>query len=82
MASARAWGPGKRLIIAGLLGHKDGRTRRPKKDIDMRTKKEQEQTTNIFAGDNTMVRLARESLALASVVGFVWMVCQAAQFAA
>jgi hypothetical protein len=28
-----------------------------------------------------MVRFARESLALASVVGFVWMVCQAAQFA-
>jgi hypothetical protein len=26
-----------------------------------------------------MVRLARESLALASVVGFVWMMCQAAQ---
>lgn len=25
-----------------------------------------------------MVRLARESLALASVAGFVWMVCQAA----
>jgi hypothetical protein len=28
-----------------------------------------------------MFRFARESLALASVVGFVWMVCQAAQFA-
>ncbi|MDQ2763322.1 MAG: cell division inhibitor SidA [Pseudomonadota bacterium] len=28
-----------------------------------------------------MIRFARESLALASVVGFVWMVCQAAQFA-
>jgi hypothetical protein len=28
-----------------------------------------------------MYRFARESLALASVVGFVWMVCQAAQFA-
>ncbi|HLZ84770.1 MAG TPA: cell division inhibitor SidA [Caulobacteraceae bacterium] len=28
-----------------------------------------------------MVRFARESLALVSVVGFVWMVCQAAQFA-
>jgi len=28
-----------------------------------------------------MVRFARESLALASVAGFVWMVCQAAQFA-
>jgi hypothetical protein len=26
-----------------------------------------------------MVRFARESLALASVVGFVWMICQAAQ---
>lgn len=25
-----------------------------------------------------MVRLARESLALASVAGFVWMVCQVA----
>ena len=29
-----------------------------------------------------MVGFARESLALASVVGFVWMVCQAAQLAA
>ncbi len=29
-----------------------------------------------------MVKFARESLALASVVGFVWMVCQAAQLAA
>jgi hypothetical protein len=28
-----------------------------------------------------MFRLAREGLALASVVGFVWMVCQAAAFA-
>jgi hypothetical protein len=28
-----------------------------------------------------MGRLARESLAFASVAGFVWMVCQAAQFA-
>jgi hypothetical protein len=28
-----------------------------------------------------MVRLVRESLAFASVAGFVWMVCQAAQFA-
>ena len=28
-----------------------------------------------------MVRFARESLALASVAGFVWMVCQAAQLA-
>ncbi|MBA3811197.1 MAG: cell division inhibitor SidA [Caulobacteraceae bacterium] len=28
-----------------------------------------------------MFRLARESLALVSVVGFVWMVCQVAQFA-
>jgi hypothetical protein len=29
-----------------------------------------------------MVRLAKDSLALASVVGFVWMVCQAAQLVA
>ena len=29
-----------------------------------------------------MFRLAREGLALASVVGFVWMVCQAAGLAA
>jgi hypothetical protein len=29
-----------------------------------------------------MGRFARESLALASVVGFVWMVCQAAQIVA
>jgi len=28
-----------------------------------------------------MFRLAREGLALASVAGFVWMVCQAAGFA-
>jgi hypothetical protein len=28
-----------------------------------------------------MFRLARESLALASVAGFVWMVCQVAQLA-
>jgi hypothetical protein len=28
-----------------------------------------------------MYQFARESLALASVVGFVWMVCQAAQLA-
>jgi hypothetical protein len=28
-----------------------------------------------------MFRFARESLALASVAGFVWMVCQAVQFA-
>ncbi len=28
-----------------------------------------------------MVRLARDSLALASVVGFVWMVCQIATLA-
>jgi hypothetical protein len=28
-----------------------------------------------------MFRLAREGLALASVVGFVWMICQAASFA-
>ena len=28
-----------------------------------------------------MVRFARESLALASVVGLVWMVCQMAQIA-
>jgi hypothetical protein len=29
-----------------------------------------------------MFRLVREGLALASVAGFVWMVCQVAQFAA
>ncbi|MFN3514347.1 MAG: cell division inhibitor SidA [Phenylobacterium sp.] len=29
-----------------------------------------------------MVRLARESLALVSVAGFVWMVCAVAQLAA
>ena len=29
-----------------------------------------------------MVRLARESMALASVAGFVWMVCQAAHLIA
>lgn len=29
-----------------------------------------------------VVRLARESLAFASVAGFVWMVCQMAQLAA
>lgn len=28
-----------------------------------------------------MIRLAREGLALASVAGFVWMVCQMASFA-
>jgi hypothetical protein len=28
-----------------------------------------------------MYRFARESLALASVVGFVWMVCQVASYA-
>ncbi|MDB5483438.1 MAG: hypothetical protein JWO83_4491 [Caulobacteraceae bacterium] len=28
-----------------------------------------------------MYQFARESLALASVIGFVWMVCQAAQLA-
>ena len=28
-----------------------------------------------------MIRFARESLALASVAGFVWMVCQVAQLA-
>ena len=29
-----------------------------------------------------MLRITKDSLALASVVGFVWMVCQAAQFVA
>jgi hypothetical protein len=29
-----------------------------------------------------MFRLAREGLALASVAGFVWMICQVASFAA
>jgi len=29
-----------------------------------------------------MVRIARESLALVSVVSFVWMMCQVAQLAA
>lgn len=33
-------------------------------------------------GDCEMVRLARESLAFASVAGFVWMMCQVVQFAA
>jgi hypothetical protein len=28
-----------------------------------------------------MIRIAREGLALASVAGFVWMVCQMASFA-
>ncbi|HXQ15929.1 MAG TPA: cell division inhibitor SidA [Caulobacteraceae bacterium] len=28
-----------------------------------------------------MIRLAREGLALASVAGFVWMVCQVASYA-
>jgi hypothetical protein len=28
-----------------------------------------------------MFRFARESLALVSIAGFVWMVCQVAQFA-
>jgi hypothetical protein len=28
-----------------------------------------------------MVRLARETLALASIVGFVWMVCRVAGYA-
>jgi hypothetical protein len=28
-----------------------------------------------------MIRFAKESLALVSVAGFVWMVCQVAQFA-
>jgi hypothetical protein len=28
-----------------------------------------------------MLRIAREGLALASVAGFVWMVCQVASFA-
>ncbi len=44
------------------------------KQIRMRTKQEQ-------TGGIPMFRLARESLALVSVVGFVWMVCQVAQFA-
>ena len=52
------------------------RPRRPltPKQIRMRTKQEQ-------TGGIPMFRLARESLALVSVVGFVWMVCQVAQFA-
>jgi hypothetical protein len=29
-----------------------------------------------------VIRLARESLAFVSVAGFVWMMCQVAQFAA
>jgi hypothetical protein len=45
--------------------------------LDMGTKAEQNEpgTTE----DVHMVRFAKESLALASVVGFVWMVCQATQ---
>jgi hypothetical protein len=48
--------------------------------LDMRTKKEQnEPGTQMEVW--LMYRFARESLALASVVGFVWMICQAAQLA-
>ena len=45
-----------------------------------------EQKVNIVAATSLpevvpMIRLACESVALASVAGFVWMVCQFAQFA-
>ena len=48
--------------------------------VDSRTKPEQNEpgTTEGIP----MTRFAKDSLALASVVGFVWMVCQAAQFVA
>jgi hypothetical protein len=36
---------------------------------------------NKYAEIVPMFRLAREGLALASVAGFVWMVCQVASFA-
>jgi hypothetical protein len=45
----------------------------------MRTKQEKEHTRNAHKGDSNMVRLARESLAFASVTGFVWMMCLVAQ---
>jgi hypothetical protein len=48
--------------------------------IDTRTKAEQNEEGTTEGVH--MVRLAKESLALASVVGFVWMVCQAAQIVA
>jgi len=54
----------------------------PKILLDTRTKEELERTMNAILEEKIMARFARESLALASVVGFVWMVCQAAQLAA
>jgi hypothetical protein len=61
-----------KLICAGRLA--------VSRALDMRTKKEQnEPGTQMEVW--LMYRFARESLALASVVGFVWMICQAAQLA-
>jgi hypothetical protein len=49
----------------------------------MRTKREktQREQNGHNRRDFPMFRIAREGLALASVAGFVWMVCQVASFA-
>jgi hypothetical protein len=46
----------------------------------MRTKHEKNKTGTEM--ETIMVRLARESLALASVTGFVWMMCSMAHLVA
>ncbi len=49
--------------------------------VDFGTNHELEQTSN-FLGDDHMIRFAREGLALASVAGFVWMMCSVAHLVA
>jgi hypothetical protein len=41
-----------------------------------------EQYQNIISGENSMFRLIRDSASLASVAGFVWVVCSAAHLVA
>jgi hypothetical protein len=51
-----------------------------KKPVARKNKRRIEQTSNLV--EAKMVRLARESMALASVAGFVWMMCTVAHLVA
>jgi hypothetical protein len=49
--------------------------------MEQKVNKRDRNKPSTTAGVVPMIRLAREGLALASVAGFVWMVCQVASYA-
>jgi len=54
----------------------------PSRENILRTEQNQNMEQNKKSVEVPMIRVARESLALVSVAGFVWMMCSVAQLVA